>query len=97
MEYGHLGTADPDCGSLSPAGGSVAGGEASVITAALGAELDVFDEVRFGGVPASSVLHPNSAQLAATTPASATAGPVDVELVRDGEVLSAGPRPHAYR
>jgi hypothetical protein len=97
LTYTYLGQSLPECGTIAPAEGGIEGGTVVIITAALGSELDGINRVLFGGLPGTGLIHPNSSQIAVTTPARPVPGSVDVEIGRDGVSLSICPLPFRYR
>ncbi len=71
----------PQLASLSPAGGSTAGGTHVVIT---GSDLDEANAVSFGTTPAASFSVDSSSQITAVSPPAAAAGAVDVAVTTAG-------------
>jgi alpha-tubulin suppressor-like RCC1 family protein len=82
IAQGHLSSvpASPKVGSVSPTGGSVAGGTEVTIT---GTKLSGATTVRFGGEPATSFTVNSSTSITAIAPAHA-AGTVDVTVITAG-------------
>jgi hypothetical protein len=94
--YTYLGEGAPECGTIAPSSGTQLGGTSVIITAALGSQLDSIDGVTFGGVAATGLVHPNSSQLAVTTPAYPVALDVEVALTVNGTPVAICPLDFTY-